>query len=443
MKKKIILLCGILIVICHSFGMADDTLRKKLGQLFIVGFNGPDVSDSIFTDLYERNLGGVILSYINGNLVSPAQIQQLIKQIDFAAQTPPSICADQEGGLVARLNTNDGFAHTYSAYTLGMVFKSLDSTQAQAQLMASWMNQCGFNLDLAPVVDVASSPYDASMYYQRRFSTDPNVVAAHAETFIDQFHAANIMTTIKHFPGSSGNTSTDLIPYRLLIDSSEVDMIMVGHKFDPNIDPEFMASLSHKAVQGLLRDSLGYQGVVITDDLFQMSTTYYYSYAQAAELAINAGDDILLYVGNTINGTSLVRQIIDTLETEVINGKISMARVNEAYNRILQLKKHFGMTVSSGSIAEMQIVPEVFYLSNFPNPFNPSTTIVYDIPKPSFVTLKIFDLLGREVTTLVNGYTTAGRHETKFVAKNIQSGVYFYQLKAGKFIQTKKMVLIK
>ena len=80
MKNKIILLCGILIVICHSFGMADDTLRKKLGQLFIVGFNGPDVSDSIFTDLYERNLGGVILSYINGNLVSPAQIQQLIKQ---------------------------------------------------------------------------------------------------------------------------------------------------------------------------------------------------------------------------------------------------------------------------------------------------------------------------------------------------------------------------
>ena len=103
MKNNGILFCLILFVACHSLGFADDSLRKKLGQLFIVGFNGPDVSDSIFTDLYERNLGGVILSYINGNLVSPAQIQQLIKQINFAAQTPPFICADQEGGLVARL----------------------------------------------------------------------------------------------------------------------------------------------------------------------------------------------------------------------------------------------------------------------------------------------------------------------------------------------------
>ena len=443
MKKKIILQCCILIVVCHCLGMADDALRKKLGQLFIVGFIGPDVTDSIFTDLYERNIGGVILSYINENLVSPAQIQQLIDQINFAAQTPPFICADQEGGLVARLNSNNGFAYTYSAYTLGMVFKSLDSTRVQAKLMASWMKQCGLNLNLAPVVDVASIPYDASMYNQRRFSTDPNIVAAHAEIFIDQFHDANIMTTIKHFPGSSGNTSTDLIPYQLLIDSNNVDMIMVGHKYDPNIDPDLMTSLSHKAVQGLLRDSLGYQGVVITDDLFQMSTTYYYSYAQAAELAINAGNDILLYVGNTINGTSLVRQIIDTLETDVINGKISMARVDEAYNRILQLKKRYGMIIPSGYIAAMQIVPVVFHLSNFPNPFNPSTTIYYDIPKQSFVTLKIFDLLGREVTTLVDGDTKAGKHENIFNAKYLPSGVYFYQLKAGEFIQTKKMILIK
>ena len=435
MKRKIFLLCCFLIYVCQSLGLADDALRKKLGQLFIVGFIGPDVSDSVFTDLNERNIGGVILSYVNGNLESPAQIQQLITQINFAAQTPPFICADQEGGLVARLNANNGFAATYSAYKLGMVFKSIDSTRSQAKLMASWMLQCGFNLDLAPVVDIAQSPYDASMYFQRRFSTDPNVVAAHAETFMDQFYNTNIMTTIKHFPGSSGNTTIDLIPYELLIKSNKVDMVMVGH--------QNMSSLSSAVVQGLLRDSLGYQGVVITDDLYQMSTTYYYTYAQAAELAINAGNDILLYVGNTINGGSLVRQIIDSLESDVIKGKISMARVDESYNRILELKKNHGMIFSSISIAATQVEPSVFHLSNFPNPFNPSTTIVYEIQRQSIVTLKVFDMLGSEVTTLFDGYAIAGKHKLKFNATNLPSGVYFYQLKTGDFIQTKKMILLK
>ena len=277
------------------------------------------------------------------------------------------------------------------------------------------------------------------MYNQRRFSTDPITVASHAQVFIDQFRTANIIATLKHFPGSSGNASNDLIPYQFLMESDSVDMIMVGHKFDPNIDPVYMTSLSALAVQGLLRDSLGYQGVVITDDLYQMSTTYYYSYAEAAELAINAGVDILLYVGSTTNdGSSLVRQIIDILEVDVLNGKIPMARVDEAYNRIMELKKRYKITYDLNSIISKQKLPDKFILSNFPNPFNPSTTIYYEIPKKSFVVLKIYDLLGREVETLFNGYRTAGKYETKFYAKNLPTGVYLYQLKAGEFIKQKK-----
>ena len=183
--------------------------------------------------------------------------------------------------------------------------------------------------------------------------------------------------------------------------------------------------------------------MVITDDLYQMSTTYYYTYAQAAELAINAGNDILLYVGSTINGGSLVRQIIDSLESDVIKGKISMARVDESYNRILELKKNHGMIFSSISIAATQVKPSFFHLSNFPNPFNPSTTIVYEIQRQSIVTLKVFDMLGSEVTTLFDGYAIAGKHELKFNATNLPSGVYFYQIKAGEFIKTKKMILLK
>ena len=422
---------------------ADDTLRSKLGQLFIVGFIGPTVTDSVLADLSERNIGGVILSYANENLVSPAQIQELTNQLLAAAHTPPFICADQEGGEVARLSGNDGFAPTYSAYTLGMVFKSLDSTREEAALMASWMVETGFNLDLAPVVDVAPSPYYSSMYNQRRFSTDPNVVTEHAQTFIDQFHAANIMTTLKHFPGGDGGSSTDLLPYQLLMDSNRVDMIMVTHEYDPQIDSVNLTSLSVKVVQGLLRDSLGFHGVVITDDLYAMETTEYYGYGQAAELALNAGNDILLYVGNTANGGSLVRQVIDTLETDVQQGKIAMARVDEAYNRILELKNRYHVTSVHGSITAMHGVPAAFHLSNFPNPFNPTTTINYDIPTSSRVTLTIYDALGRRVQRLVDEPRQPGHYRVTFDASRLASGVYFYRLQAGTFSRVNKMILIK
>ncbi len=421
----------------------DDTLRNKLGQLFIVGFLGPTVTDSVFADLSERNIGGVILSYVNGNLVSPSQIEQLTSDIRAAAHTPPFICADQEGGEVARLNQNDGFAPTYSPYTLGMVFKSVDSTRAEAALMASWMHETGFNLDLAPVIDVAPSPYYSSMYNQRRFSTDPNVVAEHAQVFIDQFHAANIMTTLKHFPGGDGGSSTDLLPYRLLLDTNRLDMVMVTHEYDPQIDSTNLTSLSKAVVQGLLRDSLGYQGVVITDDLLQMETTVYYGYGQAAELAINAGDDILLYVGNTANGRSLVRQVIDTLEADVQQGKIPMSRVDEAYNRILELKSRYHVTSVRGSIAASHRVPYVFHLSNFPNPFNPTTTIDYDIPKMSRAKITIYDALGRELQILVDEQKHPGHYQVRFDASKLPSGVYFYRLEAGSTMQTQKMLLMK
>ncbi len=455
MKSSIHYASTMMILISFLFGAAekgtaqlhvsseDDTLRSKLGQLFIVGFTGPSVTDSVFADLSDRNIGGVILSYVNGNLESPSQIQQLISQIRAASRTPPFICADQEGGEVARLNQNDGFAPTYSAYTLGMVFKSIDSTRAEAAMMASWMDESGFNLDLAPVVDVAPSPYYSSMYNQRRFSTDPNVVAEHAQTFIDRFHAADIMTTLKHFPGGDGGSFTDLLPYQLLLDSSRVDMIMVTHEYDTQIDSVNLTSLSRAVVQGLLRDSLRYQGVVITDDLFQMETTDYYGYGQAAELALNAGDDILLYVGNTANGGSLVRQVIDTLEADVQQGKIPMARVDEAYNRILDLKARYHITSVHGPIAAARKVPDAFRLSNFPNPFNPSTTIDYDLPQSGHAAITVYDALGRQVQKLVDQQIEAGHYQVTFDASRLPSGIYFYRLQSGAFTRVNKMILIK
>ncbi|MGA9118335.1 MAG: glycoside hydrolase family 3 N-terminal domain-containing protein, partial [Bacteroidota bacterium] len=132
------------------------SLRDKIGQMLMLGFSGSTLDDTIRTDLATRNLGGVIL--MGGNCLSPQQIRQLTASINTAATTPPFIATDQEGGLVARLNLNNGYAKTYTEYQLGSYFASLDSTSAQATRMAGWMSDAGMSVDLAPVVDVDVNP---------------------------------------------------------------------------------------------------------------------------------------------------------------------------------------------------------------------------------------------------------------------------------------------
>ena len=135
---------------------ADDALRRKIGQMFILGFPGTTLSDTIRTDLADRNLGGVI--FMGANCSSPAQVHTLTTAVKSAAATPPFIAVDEEGGLVARLNQTDGYAPTVSEYQLGTLWHSLDSTSRQAATFASWLSAGGFTTDFAPVVDVDVNP---------------------------------------------------------------------------------------------------------------------------------------------------------------------------------------------------------------------------------------------------------------------------------------------
>ena len=461
-RTPIIFAVGLTLILSSvSFAQGVDSLRWKLGQMIIVGFVGQTVPDSVLADLSTQNLGGIVLSTGNGNLKSPTQIQQLIAQIKGEAQTPPFIAVDQEGGNVARLNSTNGFKSTYTAYQLGTTFASLDSTQAEAALMASWLTTCGFNVNFAPVADVDVNPTSPAIgYYGRSFSADPLIVAAHDKMFIDQFHAANIVTTLKHFPGhgSAGTdshltlpditntwTSAELIPYQELLKTNSVDMVMVGHLYDANIDSVYPTSLSHATIQRLLRDSLNYNGVVITDDLYNMKAiTDNYGFYDAAQLSINAGTDILLYVYNLENNASLCRQLIDSLESKVHRGLIPEARIDESYNRILQLKARYTIiTGVSRSLASMSTIPLGFGLVNYPNPFNPSTTIRVSLPETQKVSVRIYDLLGKEVATLYEGVLMAGNHDMRWNAGSLAGGVYFCRLQGERTIVTAKLLLIK
>ncbi|HTO94932.1 MAG TPA: glycoside hydrolase family 3 N-terminal domain-containing protein, partial [Bacteroidota bacterium] len=376
-KKRLPLLLFLSITaICRS--VADDALRRKIGQMFILGFAGTTLSDTIRADLAQRNLGGVI--FMGANCSSPVQIHNLTSAVKSAASTPPFIAVDEEGGLVARLNQNNGYAATVSEYQLGTVWHSTDSTAHQAAAIASWLSTGGFTTDFAPVADVDVNPNSPAIgALGRSYSPNPQTVAAHSRAFIDQLHARSVMATLKHFPGHGSATTdshlqlpditntwadSELIPYRALIAARVVDMIMVGHLYNGRLDSLYPTSLSRATVTGLLRDSLGYQGVVVTDDLYNMKAiTDLYGRDEAATLSIKAGVDILLYVSNVLgDGTSLLRHMVDTIEARVNAGVIPASRIDESYQRIQALKAAYFL---SGISAPVAAVPSRIALGSY------------------------------------------------------------------------------
>ncbi len=448
-----------------TVGLHAQTLRDKIGQMLMLGFPGSTLDDTIKTDLSSRNLGGVIL--MGGNCLSPQQIKQLTASIDANALTPPLISTDEEGGLVARLNQNNGYTRTYTAYQTGSVFRSTDSTYAQAARMAGWMADAGFSVDLAPVADVNVNPNSPAIgAYGRSFSSNPVTVGSHVQRFVDAFHARHLATCFKHFPGhgSAGTDShltlpditntwadSELVPYSMLLASNSVDMIMVGHLFNARIDSIYPSSLSRNTVTGLLRDSLGYQGVVISDDFYNMKAiTDNFGFGETAVHAINAGVDILLYVNDLHNGASLCRQLVDTIEACVQSGTISAARIDEAYQRIRALKQSYVVTSVAEEVPQDTLPRYATLQGSYPNPFNSSTVIQFKINAVNDwgltagqIRLAVYDVLGREVKVLVDGVKTAGTYTVQFDGRNLATGVYYCRMTAGRTVETRSLVLLK
>lgn len=473
MKLNFLFTVTILLILISNITYPQ-TQREKIAQMVMVGFPGKFLHDSLKIDLSERNLGGII--YFAVNIDNPQQIKLLSDSIKMTASTPPFIAVDQEGGRVARLNFNNGFDSTLSAYKLGTIFNSENITRAEAQRMAEWLVQSGMNVNLAPVVDVNVNPTSPAIgFLERSFSANPDTVALHAEYFIDEFNKKGIVTTLKHFPGhgSAVNDShlgftdvtttwadSELVPYQLLISNGFTDFVMPAHVFNANLDSVYPASLSFKTVTNLLRGQLGFNGLTITDELFMQAITNIYGFEESIVLSVNAGNDILLYRTNMRNGTSLAEQVIDIIEQKVIDGIIPQERIDESYARIISLKTKYGLISNIDDFADVKIPTEFSLLQNYPNPFNPSTKIKYSIPNvilslsagrqtqnDILISLKIYDVLGNEVATLVDEYKSPGIYEVEWNASKFSSGIYYYRLSAsggaGAFSETKKMILMK
>ena len=332
----------------------------KIAGMLVVGFKGLTVDEApwIKAAIRDGGLGGVILfdRHRAGtkprNVASPGQVAALSAELAALAPDRELIVAiDQEGGLVTRLSTKYGFPALASEASIGEQGDA--AVTAWAQGLASTLADAGINLDLAPVVDLDINPDNPAIgALDRAFSADPAVVANDAAIEIDELRKRGVRSALKHFPGiGSATANTDfgvadvtatwsdveLEPYRRLLALDSIDAVMVGHVVNGQLDPNAPASLSKATVTGVLREQLGFDGPVVTDDLQAGAITDAFGADDAILLAIDAGCDLLLLANQQVYDTAIVGHVIDLVVRAVGEGRISEGRIDESLARIARL----------------------------------------------------------------------------------------------------------
>lgn len=333
----------------------DLPLAAKIGQMIMVGFGGRyvDENSGIVRQIADGLVGSVVL--FGRNVESPEQMQALTATLRGYSPIPLLVSIDQEGGWVARLQRGFGITSNYSAQYLGAQ-SGLDLTRTQGESTAQRLAELGINLNLAPVVDLNTNPSNPIIgRYERSYSADPTVVADHARTVIEAHRSRNVFCTLKHFPGhgsSRGDTHygfvdvtdtwnvTELSPYAALIGSQSCDVIMTAHIFNSALDPDYPATLSANIITGILRQKLGFDGVVISDDMQMGAISSQYNLETAVRLAITAGVDIIAFSNNIpLSRGASAQRLHDIIMGLVDAGTISPQRIDASYQRIMRLKR--------------------------------------------------------------------------------------------------------
>ena len=423
--------------------------------MLMVGLPSNAQKDTLIRDIVDRNIGGVLMFAYN--ISSPEQIRSLNAELQSYGRGHLLIAVDQEGGNVARLNERNGYRKTHTAATLGATFQSEDSTRAQARMMAAWLRSAGFNVNLAPVVDVKVDPLSPAIgKLGRSFSSDERTVAQHARWSIDEFSAQRIVTSLKHFPGHGSARSDshlgftdisdtwqerELHPFRELIRNGYSDVIMTGHLFKRDWDSRYPVSLSRRAITDILRGEMGFRGVVISDELFMKAIQDNYGFDEAVVRAINAGTDILLFNTNIYRQRSLSRYVIDLVSRKVSSGEIDASLIDAAYDRIQKLK-HDRISTHSEVIAGAGKASD-FEIRNFPNPFDASTVVEVNLPVRQQLRIEVYDAIGQHVRTLANSDFSSGKHQIVFDGAELPSGFYFVRVVGEGFQATHSMAVRK
>ncbi|MDH5607987.1 MAG: glycoside hydrolase family 3 protein, partial [Cyclobacteriaceae bacterium] len=289
-----------------------------------------------------------------------AELARLVNSLQKEATIPLFIGIDEEGGRVNRLKPKYGFPKTVSAQYLGKTNK-LDSTRFYADQTARTLYAYGINTNYAPDVDVNINPQNPVIgKVERSFSPDYNQVVAHARVVIEAHDQYRIATAIKHFPGHGSSQADthlgiadvsntwqmeELYPYKILIESGIVKGVMSAHIVNRTLDERKLpGTLSDKIIQGMLREHLGYDGVVFSDDMHMGAISKNYGFEEAVVLSINAGIDVLMFSNNIYEDEQTgAPNLHAMIRSKVMSGEISEQRIRESYQRIMKLKTWMGL----------------------------------------------------------------------------------------------------
>ena len=330
--------------------VANMSDADKVGQLLMIGIHGKTLNDDAKFMLNEYRVGGIIL--FDRNMESKDQVKSLIADINktgkSAGLTPLFIGIDQEGGAVARME--DQLIKVPPAEELGK--EPIEQAVSLAKQSGTELKDLGFNINFAPVADLG-------LTYGRSFSTNPDEVVRYASAVGKAYDEAGLWYSYKHFPGI-GKTDVDLHADTSVVPVSKetllnedtkvfVDLIkqskpntyaiMVSHAMYPQIDPDHPSSLSKAIITDWLRKDMGYNGVVVTDDMDMGALAKHYTFGDMAVQSILAGSDILL----VCHEYEHMQEAYNGLMKAVKDGRISKERLDESVKRILLMKMSRGM----------------------------------------------------------------------------------------------------
>ena len=327
------------------------TLDEKIGQLIITGFNGSEYNDDMDRLINEYKVGGVIL--FARNIEDSNQMIDLTRALqENNNNLPLFISIDEEGGRVSRLP--DDVEKFPSAFTIGLI-NNQQTAYENGKEIGYTLKRLGINLDYAPVLDIYSNENN-TVIGDRAFSTEESIVSTMGIATMEGIEDSDIIPVVKHFPGH-GDTEVDshyglpivyktleelrsfeFIPFVKAIESG-CDVIMVSHIILNEVDSINPASLSKIVISDLLRKDMGFDKVVITDDMSMGAITSIMSIEEACIKSIEAGCDILL-LGNAYEE---IEQVINSIKLKLYNGEISEEQINKSVKRILELKKKYNM----------------------------------------------------------------------------------------------------
>ncbi len=321
--------------------IAQLPIRRRLAQLIMVGVDARGPREALAIVASEQ-VGGIFLPGSATGLLSDGALEQ----VQAAAASPVAVAVDDEGGRVQRIDALDGQLPSARSMAANL---SIEQVYELAVQRGSQLRARGVTVDFAPSVDVSSQP-DGAVIGNRSFSSDPNTVARYAGAFARGLRDAGVLPVFKHFPGHGRATGdshrgavrtppltdlreVDLLPYRQLLDGQPA-AVMVGHLDVPGLtEPDTPASLSPAAL-ALLRDQLGFDGLVVTDDLGAMAAiTDRLDLPEAVRRSLAAGVDMALWIT-----TGRLTEVLDHLDQAVSSGSLPESRVNDAVAHVLAAK---------------------------------------------------------------------------------------------------------